>query len=322
MWNNVIISLAILTQLTGLSVPHILEEEIYLIPSYTEQNIFHWQAGQIHNLPEIEDRYKAPLKLTDDLGLDDLEARAALIQDKATGQILWQKNAHTAMPMASLTKLMTALVYLENQPEAGFNHEHTLTAYENYLIGAKLHVDAGDKVKTFDLLRATLVGSTNNGAMALAHATEMEEEEFVAVMNKKAKALGMTKTYYEDPTGLETENTSTVADLAFLFDYVLDYPEIAVPLGMREHLMDTVEQQRHVRIKNTNPLLKDETVNVTAGKTGYLDEAGYCLIIQAEDDQGHEIIAVVLGESSEDARSEELKEMIDWTFNNYQWSDA
>jgi len=319
MWNNFVYSLALLAQLTGLTLPDIISAEWYLAPSYTEQNIYYQVAEKIEQ-PEIKNISPAPIKITDDPGPENLQAQAALVIDQETGKILWQKNSEAKLAIASLTKLMTALVWFKHQPLAGMEHLHTLAPVENNLIGARLQVDNGDKVRAFDLLRATLVGSMNNAASALVHSTEMPQAEFVAKMNREAQALGLQNTIYTDPTGLSAGNQSTAVDLVKLFQIILQYPDLAVPMGMSEHLMETMEQKKELRIKNTNILLKDPDLQILAGKTGYITEAGYCLMVLAKNDQGKQIIAVVLGEPSETSRISEMKELIQWTFNNYQWN--
>ncbi len=318
MGNQFLIGLAILAQLTGLTLPQVLEEGLYTVPSYTGENYFYWAAQE--HLPEVQERYLGPAKTTEDLGPDDLEAEAAMVMDKETGKILYQKNPDEKLSIASITKLMTVLVFLDHQPGDGLEHVHTLDPGENSLIGASLKVDNLEKVRTYDLLRSTLVGSTNNGAIALAHSTEMSNYEFIEAMNDKAKDLGMDDTTYAGPTGLRAGNVSTVRDLMKVFNRVLEYEELAEPMGMSEHYLATVEGEREVKVTSTNDLLKDKEVKVTAGKTGFTYEAGYCLIAQAENDSGKEIYAVVLGEDSDYMRQVEMKELINWTFNNYKWN--
>lgn len=316
MWDNFLIALVLITQVTGLAVPKILEEHWHLVPNYTEQNYFYWQAQQ---LPEIQKKDVGPKKVGSDKGPEQLAVISGLVIDAGTGQILWEKNAEAERAMASLTKLMTGLVFLEHQPAGGLEHLHTVTAQENNIISPNLNIASGTQVRTFDLLRAMLVGSDNNAAVALAHATEIKEVDFIRLMNAKAQALGMQHTQYHDVTGLSAENRTTAKDLAILLNTVIQYPELREPMGMAEHLMELSESKRILKVRSTDPLLLDKEINIIAGKTGYTEEAGYCLAVAAENAEGRRIIALVLGAETEAGRAETIKELVQWTFENYQW---
>ena len=187
--NQFLVALAILAQLTGLTAPQIINEDLFILPSYSERNELELQARQVNHLPLVK-QAKIPQAKGFDWGDINLSAKAAIAMDATTGQVLWQKNETAQVPIASLTKLMTALVFMDNNP--GWEHKYKMRSDENYLIGAKLNIDTEQELTVNDLLRTTLVGSANNTAKALSRSTGMNDEQFALAMNEKAEILGLT----------------------------------------------------------------------------------------------------------------------------------
>lgn len=315
MWSSFIFQLFLLVVIKQISTPSALGLQEYIVQGYTEKNQTHIQV-----LPEVENRHRAPLKLNTDWG-PVLESKAAALADKETGKILWEKNGDEPLPPASLVKLMTSLVFLEHQPKEGMEHIHTLVPQENAVGGKSLALDSYEKIRTFDLLRAAMVGSENNMALALAHATEIPEKEFLQLMNQKAKDLGMEDSEFRDVVGLDPQSRSTAKDLTKLARDAFDREEIRLPTGMQEHLMETVERKTFKRVINTNKLLWDPEIRVTAGKTGTLDEIGYNLLVEAEVN-GHPVVVALLGASSDEKRFEEVKTLLRWAEKNYTWKSS
>lgn len=318
MLNPFLVSIVIIANILGISVPEALKDERYLVPtiisSPTEnQASLEWQVKN-KRFTQIP----VPIKKDNDLG-PDLNARAGLIMDTQTEQILWQKNPDDALPLASLTKLMTALIFLEHQPPAGLEHVHTFAPEED-AGGKELNLPHGAKLRTFDLLRSSIVGSDNDTTLALAHATEMSENIFVDLMNKKAHSLGLKQAKFIEPTGLNKQNIATPLEIALLAKTAFNHTEIQEPATMADHRQKRLDNQEESRVTTTNKLLFDKDLKITGGKTGYTLEAGYNVVEQAmEPNSGREIIVVVLGASSDEERFTEAKKLILWTFEHYAY---
>jgi len=256
-----------------------------------------------------------PVKVSDSLGVHTT-AKAAIIADQQSGAILFQKEPEKQLPLASITKLMTALVFLENNP--GFEQIGQIGSGENNLEGARLFVKDNEKIKLEDLFYSSLVGSANNATQALVHATGLTGEEFVAKMNQKAQKLGMNHTFFVEPTGLSDQNVSTARDLVELAKATFNNPKIKEATTLKEYSFVTEGNKEFHKVTSPDELL-GSYLNLTGTKTGFTYEAGYCLIVQAKNESGHEVIAAVLGSESSDTRFQEVKSLVFWAFNNYQW---
>ncbi|MDD5342700.1 MAG: serine hydrolase [Patescibacteria group bacterium] len=280
------------------------------------------QTGQWHKVPAKFDAKTETVKtrlpfpfaqvavLADDSETPVITSVAGIVVDKATGRVLFEGNADAIRPMASLTKMMTALVWLDHNP--GFDKVVEMKP-EDDAIGAKLYVQAGETLTVKDLLYTTLVGSANNTAKALARSTGLTTEEFVDEMNHKARELGMTNTKYTEPTGLDLGNTSTVRDLIKLSDQLLRSFTLSQITTTRTYTFTMKNTGRVHTIKNTN-LLVNSDLYLIGGKTGYLDEAGYCLMSRARNQQNKEITAIILGSSTRSRSAAEVEELIRWGF--------
>ncbi|MFA6391758.1 MAG: serine hydrolase [Patescibacteria group bacterium] len=258
-----------------------------------------------------------PEKVSDSSGIF-LTSSSALVMDKATGKILFQKEPDQQHSIASVTKLMTTLVFLENNP--GFDQIGQIGVGENSLEGSRVQVKSNDHMTLEDLFYATLVGSANNATQALVHATGLTGEEFVAEMNKKAESLGMNNTLYVEPTGLDSKNISTVIDLAKLGKVAFSQAKISDATTRREHSFITLDNREFHKQISQNVLL-DSYLNITGAKTGFTYDAGYCMVAQAENENGNEVIVVVLGSKSSDTRFEEVKALTTWAFDNFEWKN-
>lgn len=315
--NNFLVYLGIVAQLTGLTLPQILADDFYLLSKYSADNQVRLEARlKSQDLPMVKS-IKAPRAVNLNWGPENVIAKAAIVMDAETGQVLWEKNVQQAYPMASLTKLMTALIFLENNP--GWDRKYTITASENSLSGAKLQIDNDQELATAELLRVTLVGSANNTAKALARSTGLGDEAFVSAMNDRAKLLGLNNTGFTEPTGLDVNNFSSASDLAVMFRTTVRQKTLLDIMSKKEHSMLVPPDNHEHTIKTTVKLMNDNDVKVLAGKTGFTYEAGYCLATLAENDNGNKIIVIDLGLDSEAARDQENKKLINWTFENYIW---
>jgi len=227
-------------------------------------------------------------KLVDENGLT---AAAAIVMDDSTGQILFAKNLDQVRPVASLTKIITALVFLDHNP--GWDKLITMKKCDN-VGGAAVYVRAGDHVSVKDLFFATLVGSKNNAAMALVRATGLTKDEFVKKMNSKAREIGAFDSYFEEPTGLSEKNISTVMDMAKIMKTAFRNFKMLEATTVKWYALRAHNRNQTYWIKNTNKLVTSD-LYVTGGKTGWTDEAGYCLGTKARASDGRNLIALVLG---------------------------
>ncbi|MGE6294189.1 D-alanyl-D-alanine endopeptidase [Aeromonas media] len=220
-----------------------------------------------------------------------LKSGSALVMDINTGKTLYQKNPAQVRPIASLTKLMTALVVLD----AKQNLSQTLTIDQNDRDNLKhtySRVRMGTKVTRRDALHLALMSSENRMASALGRHYPGGRSAFIRAMNNKARQLGMRNSRFYDSTGLSTRNVSTARDLAKLIAAAYRQPLI------RQFTQDTNKEMRFstpaysLMFNNTNPLVKNPDWDVRLSKTGYTDEAGRCLLMRAKPDQQE--LAIVL----------------------------
>jgi D-alanyl-D-alanine endopeptidase (penicillin-binding protein 7) len=215
-------------------------------------------------------------------------ARNAILVDPATGEVLFEKNSSSSVPIASLTKLMTALVFLEQKPD--LNREVEVTPAE--LSGAgHTQLRHGEHVALGDLLHMSLMCSDNVATRVIANNSGLAPDDFVARMNRKAVELGLTGSRFTEFTGLDEHNVSTAADVARMLHAAAHDPLIQQITTTREYEFRT-ERRVHA-IRNTDRLLYGNW-DVLGGKTGFINEAGYCFATWIRS-QGRDFIAVVLG---------------------------
>ena len=220
------------------------------------------------------------------LGLTQLEAaqaigitRQSLARiEQANGGALYEKHADAVMPIASITKLMTAMVVLDGVPDlqAGVSISEDDV---DYLKGTRSRLQVGATMSRETALLLALMSSENRAAHALARHYPGGLRSFVAAMNDKARALGMRNTRFEDPTGLTSNNVSTAHDLAKMVAAAHRYPlirEFSTTPGASVEIAG-----RQLEFHNTNPLVKSASWDVGLSKTGYISEAGKCLVMQA-----------------------------------------
>ena len=219
-----------------------------------------------------------------------LASSAVAIIDQATGDVLYEKNAGAVLPIASITKLMTAMVALDVQPSLS----ETLTVSEadvDMLKGTHSRLAVGTRLSREEMLRLALMSSENRAASALSRHYPGGREAFVAAMNAKAHELGLTETRFADPTGLTPENVSSARDLARLVDAAHQYPLIR-EFSTSEQYQVAVKG-RPQTFRNTNALVKNDKWTIGLSKTGYISEAGKCLVMQAWFDNKPTIIVLL-----------------------------
>lgn len=207
-----------------------------------------------------------------------LQSSAVLVQDQSTGAVLYEKNSSAVLPIASITKLMTAMVVLDAMPDL----QETLTIGDedvDAVKGTHSRLKVGTQLTREEMLRLALMSSENRAASSLSRHYPGGQEVFVAAMNAKAKALGLADTRFADSTGLTAANVASPRDLAKMVDAAHQYPLI-------REFTTTVEEEVNVagrpqQFRNTNALVKNPAWEIGLSKTGFINEAGRCLVMQA-----------------------------------------
>lgn len=251
----------------------------------------------------------------------EVSAEHAVVVDRKTGAILFSKQAEEVQPIASITKVMSALVFLDFNP--GWEIEVTMQASDERQ-GGYFHVYRGEIINMRDLFNLGLVASDNNSLIALMRSTGLSDKEFVFEMNRKAHILGLKNTKFVDPTGLSPQNESTALDVARMLNYALDKKEIRQALVQSSYEFNVLNNGRQVNVLNTDILLdsylndQSQGYKIIGGKTGYLIEAGFCLAMAVEKN-GNQVIGVVLGSDTIETRFQEIKGLVTWAFDNYTW---
>lgn len=265
-----------------------------------------------------------PVYLT---AMPELSAQSVLVFDQASGQSLLEKNASMQTPIASITKLMTAMLVLN----AGLPMEESITLTDedrDTLKGTGSRLAVGSSYTRGQLLHLALIASDNRAAHALGRSYPGGLERFVATMNRTARMLGMKDTVYVEPTGLSSENRSTAMDLAKLADYAhQNFPEIRhisttghYNLDGQRVVVQKKRQQprvyyRSVAFNNTNRLTRMDDWNIGLSKTGFINEAGHCLVMQAQV-ADRDVIIVLLDATGSNRRAGDAARIKHWLESN------
>jgi len=210
-----------------------------------------------------------------------LRSDAVLVTDGREGQVLFEKNMHIRRPIASLTKLMTAMVVLD----AHLPGEEIITITKgdrDRLRGSGSKLSFGTKLTRRDLLEMALAASENRAAAALGRTFPGGTDAMVSAMNEKARQLGMQDTAFQDPAGLRYGNLSTAADLSTLVEAAYRYPLIRELSTIGTDFVTDLRTGWKIRFVNTNRLVRNGRWNIDLSKTGYIAEAGHCLVMRAE----------------------------------------
>ncbi len=245
--------------------------------------------------------------------LPELTSKAAFAYDLHSGSILYTNNFDQPLPIASLSKLMTAIIVVENMD---LNKIVTVARVDTLVIGTNMGLVDGERIKIIDLLKGLLIPSSNDAAKALARTTAGTEEKFIDMMNAKAKALGMNSTKFTNPTGLDSDdsNYSTTYDMARLVNQFLNNETLSKIVQTKEAEVKSIDGYIFHPLHTTNKLLL-ENPDVIGVKTGFTSLAKGNLIIRQKHDDA-EIITIVLGS---DDREADTKRLIDWIFSVYKW---
>ncbi|MEK7183130.1 MAG: serine hydrolase [Patescibacteria group bacterium] len=275
--------------------------------------------GTTARLPMAEDKIPQPPKKIDLQSFGVVtSAQSAIVIDAASGVPLFSKNPNEIRSIGSISKLMAALVFLETDPNL---NEYVTVTPDDFAGTGRVYLYYNDAVLLEDVLGAAMVGSDNTATLALVRLSGLSTEDFVARMNMKAIEMGMLDSRFEDPSGLSVHNVSTVGELSVLLAEAKRHPELA------QFMTDsslTVQQAsgRVASIPSTNLLLTSALnageYQVTAGKTGYIPQAGYCLATAIEH-EGNEVYIIVLGADEIEARFEDAIDLAGWAFQTFEW---
>ncbi len=234
-----------------------------------------------------------------------LRSRAAIVMDPDSNRVLFCKNEDQRMPIASLTKVMTALVLLDTGP--AWDSVVTMTRPDIYQ-ASHTRLRSGERLKKRDLFQLSLMVSDNAATRALVRSSGLPHERFVEMMNVKARAMGLTGTHFVEETGLDPENVSTAHDYARLLSAAWHNPMVASITSTPEYQFRTSRGMHEIH--NTDRLLYGN-YEVMTGKTGFINEAGYCFATCVRA-AGHPLVSVVLGAPTKGTRFLETMKLIDW----------
>lgn len=295
-----------------------IDEEWTEVPSKTDTENslstiglpFPWSIVAVFEDPNATDE---PQKITDSTG-PSLQSEAAIVMDSRTGKILYDHNADKVWWLASLTKLMTAIVFLETDPDFDWVITYSTADSE---IGAKLYCYDGETLRIKDAFMTMLVGSANNITNTLVRSAGLTEAQFVERMNTKAQELGLENTFFTDPTGLELGNKSTAREYTQVVLEAAKYYEVYQAANTSQYYFVMQNTGNPHLLKNTNKILN--SYDFILGKTGYLDESRYNFSSKVRDASGNEIVTIMFGSSSSWLRFNETSQLIDWTFGNWEW---
>ena len=245
-------------------------------------------------------------------------SRYAIVYDRASKTTIWGKNENTRVPMASTTKIMTAIVMIEQLGEQRLNETVIVSKEAAETTGSRLGLRAGDELTYNDLLYGLMLCSGNDAAVEIAISSVGSVENFARLMNKKAKELGLVDTHFVTPHGLDKDGHYTTAiDLAKITDYALNIPKIAQVASTAQYPV-RINGEAKI-ITNTNELL-GYLDGVTGVKTGYTSKAGRCLVTSVSRN-GFDIIVITLGADTKKIRTQDSIKLIEYTYREYELRD-
>jgi D-alanyl-D-alanine carboxypeptidase len=299
----------------GFSDPFNIGKIVVKDQTQENQNIFSQssQNNQIKDeLPAIAINQIKSYPKTNSKEEPKVFADAAFIYDIDSGKVLYSKNPEKIRPVASVTKVMTAIVILENKD---LDEIVKVAPQAAWVTGSKMHLYPFEQIKVRELIAGMLIASANDAAKALE--SYFGKEDLVNLMNEKSEWLGLKATHFVEASGLDAQDHSSVKDLAILSDYALKNKIFKDLVRKREYTAVSANGKIQHLVHTTNRLLKNYP-DIIGLKTGFTDEAGNCLIAAAKQ-KNHRIVAIVLGVPDGDLRFFEARKLLDWAFKNYRW---
>ncbi len=248
-------------------------------------------------------------------------AISAIVVDTKTKTILFNKNKDEIRPLASITKLMTAMVLLD----LPINWASTTVIVDGDVEGDH-HVKVDEKFTLEDLWQVALIGSSNTAINALVRNAGVARGRFIGLMNEKAEELHLPSAHFEEPTGLSDKNVANALDTAKMLIDALKFEKIYTTVQTGEYYAHPLNGEKPRRIWTTNWLLtnwipNDFKVENIAGKTGYIDDSGYNFVVSLSNEKNYSITVVVFGAATNEHRFSEARDLAQWTFGHYLWPD-
>jgi len=273
-----------------------------------------------YELPKNNFRPNLPPEKTDKSKDFNFNNCGGAILDSRTGTLLYSQDADRVMPIASISKLASALVFMDTKP----NWEAIYKVKSSDIVGGgKDYIAAGDEVRVRDLFYLGLVGSINSSIEALVSSTGISHDDFVKKMNAKAKELGLKKTNFVEPTGLSDLNVSTPAEVAKLADVAFKNKYIQETSLTENYEFSTLKGKK-ISIDSTDALLGNfsrNDIKLIGGKTGFTNPAGYCFVGKFTDADGNAVVSAVLGGQTISSRFDETKSAINWVYDSFKWKN-
>lgn len=254
--------------------------------------------------------------------IGSLTAAAAIVVDDKTNTVLFKKNIDRSRSLASITKLMSAIV-LANLP---LNWSTTTIVSQEDLDSSSHHINADEEYTLEDLWHIALIGSSNSSIKSLIRASGLDDDRFVEQMNKKAAELDLTSLHFVEPTGLDSGNVGNAWAIVRLLKEALKIDKIYRTLQIGEYYTQPLNQEKSRRVWSTDWLLtnwvpSNFSAEEIVGKTGYITESGYNFVVRLSDGVGHAVRVAVLGADSNESRFSEARDLAEWTFGHYLWPD-
>ena len=275
-------------------------------------------AGITTNLPPVA--IKKTIERNDSWAppeTDELTAESIVIMDKTSGKVLWSRSPEKVWPTASITKLMAAIVFMEEAKQREITWDTVYTMAESDEVDGTVYIYRGEEVTVDDLFHLSLVGSVNSATRALFHAIGLNDDEVVETMNRQARTFGLWNTTFSDVTGLDDANVTTAKEAAWLLKEALLYDDIQQTLRLPSYEF-TTRSGRDISVMNTNKLLGGDLV-VEGGKTGFITESRYNFAVSVQNETRDAVIVVVMGTNEIDLRFSEAAFLAGWAFENYHW---
>lgn len=245
-------------------------------------------------------------------------AKSAILIEATTGKIIYEKNSHEKLAPASMTKIMSMLLIMENIDKGVIKWDDKVTASENAsgMGGSQILLETGEQMTVYDMFKGIAVASGNDAVVALSEYVAGSEEEFVKLMNQKVKELGLKDTVFKNPHGLDEANHySSAYDMAIIAKELVKYEKVFEFTSIYEDYLRK-GTDRELWLVNTNKLVRFNPI-VDGLKTGYTKEAGYCLTATAKKNNMR-LISVVMGEPDTKTRSSETTSLLDYGFAKYK----
>lgn len=245
-------------------------------------------------------------------------AVSAILIEPSTGEVIFEKNSHEKLHPASMTKMMSMLLIIENIEKGVISWDEMVTTSPNAsgMGGSQILLETGEQMSVRDLFKGIAIASGNDAVVAMAEKIAGTEGMFVSMMNERAKQLGLTDTNFKNPHGLDAaDHYSSAYDMSIIAKELVKHPQVLEYTSIYEDYLRQ-NTDRKIWLVNTNKLVRFYP-GVDGLKTGYTKEAGYCLTATAKKGNSR-FIVVVMGEADSKTRNAEVSEMLDYAFAQYE----